>query len=103
MQGNQIISLTLDSAGLEKLIQHTVQETVARLEANRNILDDKIAYNEAEAASLLSLEPHQLRDERRRGRIGASVGPGRKILYSKADLLTYLASRRWEGPAERRG
>ena len=32
----------------------------------------------------------------RRGRIQAAVGPGRKILYARSDLLNYLAARRWE-------
>jgi hypothetical protein len=37
-----------------------------------------------------------LRDERLRRRTKASVGPGRKILYSRQDLLDYLAERRWD-------
>jgi len=37
------------------------------------------------------------RDERLRGRIQASVGPGKKILYGHADLLRYLADNRWHG------
>ena len=44
----------------------------------------------------MSLNPHQLRDERRRGRIKASIGPGRKILYTRSQLLDYLDARRWK-------
>jgi hypothetical protein len=90
------INLDLDPATLEPLIRRVVEETLARLEAERVRLDNgKLCYSEPEAAALLGLAPHQLRDERRRGRVQASVGPGRKILYSRADLLAYLAARRW--------
>ena len=50
---------------------------------------------------MMGLHPHQLRDERLRGRIKASVGPGRKILYSRQDLLDYLEARRWDGEGVR--
>jgi Helix-turn-helix domain len=88
--------LVVDPAGLEPLIRAVVSATLAALDGDRAAMPDKIAFSEAEAARLLSLHPHQLRDERRRGRIEASVGPGRKVLYSRADLLAYLAARRWE-------
>ena len=73
-----------------------VSATLAAIDSDRAGIPDKIAFSEVEAARLLSLHPHQLRDERRLRRIKASVGPGRKILYSRQDLLTYLAERRWE-------
>ena len=78
------------------LIQQAVKEALAHLDAARDELPGgRLAWPEAEAAPLLSLEPHQLRDERRRGRIQASVGPGKKILYSRQQLLDYLAKRPW--------
>lgn len=91
------LSLQLAPDALEPLIRRVVEETLARLEEDRARLGDRLAYSEAEAAALLALEPHQLRDERRRGRVTASVGPGRKILYSREDLTRYLLSRRWGG------
>jgi hypothetical protein len=42
----------------------------------------------------LGLHVHQLRDERRRGRIQASQIVGRRIRYLRADLERYLAERR---------
>jgi hypothetical protein len=87
--------VALDSALLEPLIARVVEQTIVRLDEAREALPDKIAFGEADAARLLSLRAHQLRDERLRGRIKASVGPGKKVLYSRSDLLTYLASRRW--------
>jgi hypothetical protein len=90
------VNLTLDPAVLEPLIAAVVQTTLARLEAQSAQLNGKLAYTEAEDAALLSLHPHQLRDERRRGRIGASVGPGKKVLYTCEDLIKYLLNRRWQ-------
>jgi hypothetical protein len=97
------LHLAIDAAGLEPLIRAVVSATLAALDADRSAIPDKLAFSEAEAARLLSLHAHQLRDERLRGRITASVGPGRRILYSREDLTTYLRSRRWETPsADRR-
>jgi Helix-turn-helix domain len=91
------LHLSIDPAGLEPLIRAVVSATLAALDDDRAAMPaDKVAFPEAEAARLLSLNPHQLRDERRLGRIKASVGPGRKILYSRQDLLNYLGARRWE-------
>jgi hypothetical protein len=91
------VNLQLDADALRPLVREIVAETLAAVEQDRQALGDKLAIGEAEAARLLSLATHQLRDERLRGRISASVGPGRKILYSREDLLDYLRSRRWEG------
>jgi hypothetical protein len=45
------------------------------------------------------MEQHQLRDERLRGRIGASQIVGRRWRYTRDDLLRYLQSRRVEASA----
>ena len=83
----------LNVEALKPLIEATVVSVLSRLP------DDRLAYGEAEAAALLGLESYQLRDERLRGRIKASTGPGRKVLYSRDQLLEYLASRPWTPPA----
>lgn len=89
------LSLQLPPDALRPLIAEVVAEVVRQLDAARaHVPDGRLAYSESEAAALLGLHAHQLRDERRRGRIAASVGPGRKILYARQDLLDYLASRR---------
>jgi hypothetical protein len=94
------LSLSIDAEALRPLVRVAVEEALAAVEAARSNLPDKLAFGEAEAARLLSLHQHQLRDERLRGRIGASVGPGRKILYSREQLLAYLAARRWRANGE---
>ena len=51
----------------------------------------------ADAARLLGLEQHQLRDERRRGRLTASRIVNREIRYLRSDLMQYLLRRREGG------
>jgi Helix-turn-helix domain len=96
MSNDAALHLSLPPELLRPLVREVVAEVVAALEQDRAGLGDKLAYSESEAARLLSLHSHQLRDERRRGRIKASTGPGRKVLYAKQDLLNYLAARRWK-------
>src|SRR5262245_38712984 len=92
-----IMQLQLDPAILTPVIRAVVAETLAAIEADRAKLNGKFAYSEAEAAQLLGLEPHVLRDERLRGRITASRIVGGRIRYTQAELLAYLAGRRCEG------
>src|SRR5438309_220695 len=84
--GGSGLSVLFDPAALRPLIQSVVTEVVVQLEADRAKLNGRLAYSEPEAAELLGLEPHQLRDERRRGRIAASVIVGRRIRYTPEDL-----------------
>jgi hypothetical protein len=94
MPGNGV-ALQIDPESLRPLIEQVVEATVARLEEARATVGDRLAYSEPEAARLLGLAPHQLRDERLRGRIKASAIVGRRIRYMRGDLMDYLLSRRW--------
>src|SRR5262245_43906077 len=88
----------LDADRLRPLIEAVVAEAIRQLGDARGQLDgDRLAYAEPEAARLLGLEEHVLRDERRRGRIVASQIVGRRIRYQRHDLLQYLAERRVNG------
>ena len=89
------INLQIDPSLLEPLIKKIVAETVVELEAGRAQLDDKLAYGEPEAARLLGLQSHQLRDARLAGKIQCSQITGRRIRYTREDLLQYLAANRW--------
>ena len=86
----------LDVKALRPLVELVVAEVLARLEADRPSLDGRLAFGEEEAARLLSLAPHALRDERLRGKIMASQVVGRRIRYTREDLIRYLMGRRWE-------
>src|SRR5262245_46503780 len=88
------LAVSIDVELLTPLIEHIVGEALRRLEGARAALPpERLAYGEAEAARLLSLHPHQLRDERRRGRIKASLVVGGRVRYRREDLLDYLAAR----------
>jgi len=87
------MNLDLDPADLQPIIAATVAETIDRLEADRARLNGRLAYREAEAAALLGIPAHSLRDARRRGEIVASL-VGKRILYSRTELLAFLQRRR---------
>lgn len=93
------MKIEIDPDDLAPVIEQAVAASIARLEGTRFGDADKLAFREPEAARLLSLESHQLRDERLRGRIKASMGPGGKILYTRQNLIDYLASRPWRASA----
>jgi hypothetical protein len=93
------LDLHVDPIQLEPLLRQVVTETVTQLEADRARLNDKLAYSEPEAARLLGLKPHQLRDARLAGKIQCSQITGRRIRYTREDLLHYLATNRWESKA----
>ena len=88
------MKLDIDPDELRPVIEAVVTATIAKLEVQREVLNDKLAYSEYEAAQLIGLTERQLADERRRGRIKASSIVGRRIRYLKSDLIGYLLSRR---------
>jgi hypothetical protein len=77
---------------LRRFIRPVVEE-VAAVVASRTGGDDRLAYPEKEAARLLGLASHQLRDARLRGEVVATRAGGR-ISYEKSELLAYLARNR---------
>jgi hypothetical protein len=93
-QISRTMKIEFENSDLDPLIRRIVAQTVEELKRDDELLG-KLACTEPEAAALLSLQAWQLRDERRDGRITASVGRGGRILYSKSDLLRYLENRRW--------
>lgn len=89
------LSLRIDPAALVPVIEATVREVLAQhQQASEAVPSDRLAYSEAEAARMLGLERHQLRDIRRRGEIAASTIVGRRVRYTRDDLVAYLAARR---------
>ena len=75
---------------LKPIIELVVAELLQRFPTNEQAL----AYDEARAAELLGVPRASLRDERLRGRILASR-VGRRIRYTRQNLLDYLAERPW--------
>jgi hypothetical protein len=86
------LELRLDADSLRPLVQLVVGEVLAALDAER----DRVAWTESEAAGLLGVKDHVLRDLRLTGQVSASRSVGGRILYQRSDLVAYLAERRVE-------
>ena len=83
------MKIEFDEETIRPLVKLAVAEALDHLETERAKLNGRIAYTEPEAAALLGVRPHVLRDCRRRGEIeGAKVGS--KIVYTRDDLLEFL-------------
>jgi len=88
------LHLQLDSVFIKPLIRATVVEMLEQWKTDQAQLGDRLAYAEEEAASLLGLKRHQLRDLRLAGKIRCSQIVGRRVRYTREDLLRYLADNR---------
>ena len=81
--------LEFDGEALRPLVHLAVAEALDRMEEERAQFNGRLAFTEPEAAVLLGVKPHVLRDCRRRGELqGAKVGS--RIVYTRADLLDFL-------------
>lgn len=84
---------------LRPLIKAVVVETLAEVEQDRQrIPADRLAFTEAEAAAMLGLNYHQLRDMRKEDGI-AHTRIGKKIRYTPDDLHAILRKSRTEAAA----
>ena len=89
--------LEIDPETLRPVIEQAVAETISRLEATQAKFSDQLAHTEPEAAALLGVQPHVLRDLRLAGEIEASK-VGRRIVYMREELITFLERNRWIRP-----
>jgi hypothetical protein len=81
----------MTEAFVQNLATEVAQQVLAKVEAARAVAgQERLAYSEREAAALLGLKWHQLRDERLRGRIASSKIVGDRIRYLREDLVAYL-------------
>ena len=82
-----------DISELRPVIAAAVASVLEQLDRDRAKVGQRLAFPEPEAAELLGIRSHVLRDARLRGEItGARVG--KKTLYSRESLLKFLADRR---------
>ena len=83
--------LTVSPDDLKPFIDAALAEIIARFGPG-----DRLAYPESEAAQLLGVKSHVLRDARLRGEItGAKLGRG--YAYTRADLLAFIERRKTDG------
>ena len=93
------MNITLDAKDLEPLVKQVVEATLEAVESDRAWVGDRLAYSKPKAARLLGVAAHCLREERLKGRVSASV-VGRRVMDTRADLLAFLARRRWEAKSK---
>jgi hypothetical protein len=91
-----MLELKVDESALRPLVRLVVAEVLAELERLQRFQQDRLVYSEAEAADMLGLRQHQLRDIRRESKIGHTTIVGRRIRYTLADLMTYLSRQHQE-------
>jgi hypothetical protein len=83
-----------DIADLRPLITEAVRATLAELQsAEATLGPDRLGYTEREAAALIGVAQHVLRDARLRGELTARR-VGSRYVYSRATLLAYLVDTR---------
>ena len=94
-----MLELKLDESALRPLIRLVIAEVLAEMDELQKGRSDRVAYTEAEAASMLALNKHQLRDIRLSGKINYTTIVGRRVRYTRADLMAYLNRERREAEA----
>lgn len=94
------MELKIPDAELRKLVREVVRQVLSELDQHHGDLDGVFAgracIGEGEAAAVLGIRQHQLRDMRARGEIRWSQGPKRKPLFTREQLLDYLSRREVE-------
>jgi hypothetical protein len=78
-----------DIADLRPIISAAVVAVMEELRQSELAQSSRLAYPEPEAAALLGVRPHCLRDARLRGEISASR-VGKKTVYQRGELLRFL-------------
>ena len=81
------MKIHIDDDELKSLVKMVVRETIELVGQ-----DGRLAYTETEAAKLIGVARHVLRDERLRGRVQHGKC-GKKIVYSKRQLLEFIEGR----------
>ena len=90
------MQINLDDADVESLVTKVVAKVLAEREATDTKFGNRLAFTEPEAAALIGVQPHTLRDCRLRGElVGSKVG--KRVMYSRDTLLKFLASTQIEG------
>jgi len=91
-----MLEIRIDEAVFEPFVKSLVTVVLSEQENLQPPHNNQLAYTEAEAASMLGLHQHQLRDLRLDGRIGYTRIVGNRIRYTMQDLTTYLHLRKEE-------
>lgn len=83
------MQLSFDPADLKPIVETVVDEVLARAETALARAGDRLGYTEPEAAALIGVEPHVLRDCRLRGELHARK-VGKRYVYERSVLVKFL-------------
>ena len=83
------MKIVLEDTDLRPLIECVVAETVERLAEEKARMGNRLGYPEAEAAALIGVQRHTLRDCRLRGEIEGRL-VGKRIVYSRDELIRFM-------------
>lgn len=84
------VELRLDRQALSGLVSEIVREALAQVDSAKHKVNGRLAYSEAEAADLLGLRQHQLRDLRLAGEIEGARYPNGRVFYRRETLIEFL-------------
>ncbi|NQT36337.1 MAG: helix-turn-helix domain-containing protein [Planctomycetes bacterium] len=90
------MNLHFDPDDLRPIVEAVVAEVLDQVQADTAKLGDRLAFPEAEAAAIMGIPRHSLRDARLRGEIEASK-IGKRIIYSRETLVAFLQRMRTGG------
>ena len=97
-----MVNLLISPDELKPLVREIVQAVLAETNQLNRLLNGKLAVTEHEAASMLGLNPWQLRDLRLAGKIVYSRIVGGRVRYLPEDLIGYLTRTRESGTSTKR-
>ncbi|MBT6155800.1 MAG: helix-turn-helix domain-containing protein [Planctomycetaceae bacterium] len=81
------MKVLIERDDLKPVVAEVVTEVMERFSN-----DDRISYTEPEAAELIGVKRHVLRDERLKGRVRHGK-VGNKIVYTRRQLLEFVEGR----------
>jgi hypothetical protein len=87
------MEIRFDPAHLEPLIRSVAEAVLAQRKEPQVLHEGRLCFLEEEAARMLGLEKHVLRDLRRRGEIDYCRIVGGRIAYTMEHLQKYLKDR----------
>ena len=83
------LNINVDDDVLEPLVTRITKQVLAQLEEDRMKLGGRIGFTLPEAAALIGVKPHVLRDARSRGEIRGRL-VGKKLVFSRDELLRFV-------------
>ncbi len=91
------MNIVADQSAIDTIADLVAEKVLAKIEATpepSQPQDERFAYTESDAAEKCGLAVHQLREQRRLGRIvPCKAKPGRRILYTPEAIRDFLDGR----------